>query len=83
MIRNVESITVMHSHYGPPADLITLKQDIAARRVVLPGQLERSGATPWRIRKISPSEPLARLRRRREPVDRLAFCARFGIYRVR
>jgi len=43
MIRNAENTTARSHHYGPPADLATLKQDIAARRVVLPGQLEKIG----------------------------------------
>ncbi|RRI05396.1 MurR/RpiR family transcriptional regulator [Mesorhizobium tamadayense] len=29
--------------YGPPSDLRTLKEDIAARRVVLPGRFEQIG----------------------------------------
>jgi DNA-binding MurR/RpiR family transcriptional regulator len=42
-IRNAESTAGRPSHYGPPANLTALKQDIAARRVILPGQLEKIG----------------------------------------
>ncbi|MEI9404809.1 transcriptional regulator [Mesorhizobium argentiipisi] len=42
-MRNVEATTVAPHAYGPPPNLRTLKEDIAARRVILPGQFEKIG----------------------------------------
>ncbi|WP_352127366.1 hypothetical protein [Mesorhizobium sp. dw_380] len=42
-MRRAVNISVQLRSYGPPADLRTLKEDIAARRVVLLGRLEQIG----------------------------------------
>jgi DNA-binding MurR/RpiR family transcriptional regulator len=42
-MRRTASTSVQLRSYGPPVDLRTLKDDIAARRVVLLGRLEQIG----------------------------------------
>ncbi|MEI9416010.1 MurR/RpiR family transcriptional regulator [Mesorhizobium sp. Cs1321R2N1] len=42
-MHHVGTTFVASQGYGPPSDLWALKEDIAARRIVLPGQFEKIG----------------------------------------